>query len=84
MSADAGAAAGATAGAAAAAPRIEVDRSVCCGAGMCTLTVPEVFDQDEADGLVLVLLPEPPARTHDAVRMAVRLCPCSAISFREA
>lgn len=62
-------------------PRVEADRSRCCGSGMCTLTVPAVFDQDDADGLVVVLDPAPPRDLHEAVRDAVALCPASAISF---
>jgi len=50
---------------------------------MCTLNVPEVFDQNDADGLVVVLDPEPPRELHEAVRDAVNLCPASAISFIE-
>jgi len=63
--------------------RVEIDRSKCAGAGMCTLNAPKVFDQDDEDGLVVVLDPEPPEEQHNAVRDAVRLCPNSVISFDE-
>lgn len=61
--------------------RVEADRSLCMGAGMCALNAPEVFDQDEEEGLVVVLDAEPPAERRYAVRDAVNLCPASAIRF---
>jgi ferredoxin len=59
--------------------RIVVDLERCRGAGMCTLTSPEVFDQDEEDGTVVLLVDEPPPELHDAVGEAARLCPNSVI-----
>ncbi|MEQ7004736.1 ferredoxin [Actinopolymorpha sp. B17G11] len=61
--------------------RIAVDRERCASAGMCALTVPDVFDQDEEDGRVIVLMPEPPAIHEDAARRAVALCPSGAITI---
>ncbi|PSK90264.1 ferredoxin [Murinocardiopsis flavida] len=61
--------------------RITADTSVCISAGMCVLTVPEVFDQSDDDGLVTVLLPDPPKDLHGAVAQAVRLCPSRAIAI---
>ncbi|MFD4832937.1 ferredoxin [Streptomyces uncialis] len=37
--------------------RLGVDRQRCVGAGMCALTAPAVFDQDEEEGLVVLLSP---------------------------
>ncbi|WP_020667349.1 ferredoxin [Amycolatopsis nigrescens] len=59
--------------------RIEIDRESCIGAGMCALTAPDVFDQDDDDGQVVVLQPTPPADAEDQVREAVELCPASVI-----
>lgn len=59
-----------------------VDRERCIGAGMCALLAPEVFDQDEADGRVLLLDPAPPAVHHSAAREAVHNCPAAAITLR--
>ncbi len=56
--------------------KIVVDRERCVGAGMCVLTAPEVFDQDDEDGKVKVLDPEP-----DDVADAVQLCPAAAIAI---
>ena len=63
--------------------RVTIDRSKCAGAGLCALNAPKVFDQDDEDGLVVVLDPEPPEELHDAVEDAVRLCPNSVITFGE-
>jgi ferredoxin len=59
-----------------------VDRERCIGAGMCALLAPEVFDQDEADGRVLLLDPAPPATHHPAAREASHNCPAAAITLR--
>ncbi|MFI6306944.1 ferredoxin [Amycolatopsis thailandensis] len=58
--------------------RLEVDRERCVGAGMCVLTAPEVFGQDEEDGRVRLLDPEP-----DGIGEAVQLCPAAAITARD-
>lgn len=61
--------------------KITADTTVCIGAGMCALTVPEVFDQSEDEGTVVVLVEgEVPAEREEAVRRAVTLCPSGAIS----
>lgn len=60
--------------------RITANRDVCVSAGMCVLTAPEVFDQDEEDGLVTVLKPDPPEELRERVTEAVRLCPSRALS----
>jgi ferredoxin len=60
--------------------QVKVDRDVCIGAGNCVLTLPKVFDQDE-EGLVALLEPEPPDGDAELVGRAVRLCPSGAISI---
>ncbi|WP_405824915.1 ferredoxin [Streptomyces sp. NBC_01390] len=59
--------------------RVRVDQDKCCGAGSCVLSAPEVFDQDDEDGLVLLLDPHPPADLHEAVREAAAVCPAEVI-----
>jgi ferredoxin len=61
--------------------RLGVDRERCAGAGMCALTAPEVFDQDDEEGLVVLLHPVPAPEHRAAARMAVGLCPAGAITF---
>ncbi|MFE1048681.1 ferredoxin [Streptomyces olivaceus] len=60
--------------------RTGVDTGRCIGSGMCALTAGEVFDQREDDGKAVVLRPEPPADSWDAVRDAAALCPTGAIT----
>ncbi|TKK88101.1 ferredoxin [Herbidospora galbida] len=60
---------------------VTVDRERCCSSGQCALIAPEVFDQNDEDGTVLLLQPEPAEDLHDAVEDAADHCPCSAISL---
>ncbi|NJC72352.1 ferredoxin [Planosporangium thailandense] len=63
--------------------RVRADRDRCCGSGNCVMTVPDVFDQDDAEGLVLVRLAEVPAALREGVRQAAELCPAAAIEVEE-
>ena len=63
--------------------RVVVDVERCRGAGQCALTAPEVFDQDEQDGTVVVLEAQPPPELHHAVRVAAQLCPNAVIRLEE-
>lgn len=60
--------------------RVEADRAVCIGAGMCALTAPEVFTQDDDTGAVVVLEPAPEPEQWAPVREAGRLCPSRALT----
>ena len=62
--------------------RLGVDRDRCVGAGMCALTAPEVFDQDD-DGIVVLLEAEPSDDQQPLVRRAASLCPARVISLAE-
>jgi ferredoxin len=59
---------------------IKANTQLCIGAGMCALTAPQVFDQSDDEGLVVLLEPNPPADLEETVRRAVNLCPSGAIS----
>lgn len=61
--------------------RIEADRERCASSGMCVLTAPDVFDQDEEDGRVVLLLPDVTAEQEAEVRKAIQLCPSRALSL---
>ncbi|HEY2263649.1 MAG TPA: ferredoxin [Streptosporangiaceae bacterium] len=63
--------------------KVTVDQDKCCGAGNCVMLAPDVFDQREDDGIVVLLDPEPGADLHDAVREAADVCPAGAISVDE-
>ena len=58
--------------------RITADRDVCIGAGMCVMTAPEVFDQDD-DGIVVLLADPVPDDEQDHAAEAVKLCPAQAL-----
>ncbi len=62
---------------------VRADRQRCCGAGRCAGVAPAVFDQDERDGTVILLLPRPPRALAALVREAAELCPTRAIAFTE-
>ncbi|MFI8962294.1 ferredoxin [Streptomyces sp. NPDC053493] len=63
---------------------VRVDRERCLGAGMCALTAPAVFDQDEDEGLVVLLDPRPPREHRTAAALAAGLCPASAVTVTAA
>ncbi|GAA3725197.1 ferredoxin [Streptomyces tremellae] len=59
--------------------KITVDEEKCCGAGQCVLIAPEVFDQRDEDGIVVLLDAEPAEEHHAAVRESAGVCPAAAI-----
>ncbi|MEV4460936.1 ferredoxin [Microbispora sp. NPDC049633] len=63
--------------------KVVVDEAKCCGAGQCALIAPEVFDQRDEDGVVVLLEPEPAEDLHTAVREAAAVCPAAAIQVDE-
>lgn len=58
---------------------ISIDYDKCCGAGQCVLVAPDVFDQRDDDGVVILLDTDPPAEQLAAVREAAAVCPAAAI-----
>jgi ferredoxin len=63
--------------------KIIADTGRCVGAGQCVLTEPTVFDQNEDDGTVMVLIEEPEGDQLEAAREAVNICPSQALSLAE-
>jgi ferredoxin len=64
--------------------RVSADRDVCIGSGNCVLTAPAVFDQDDDEGLVVVLLTsDVEGPVADDVRAAVGRCPSGALQLIE-
>ena len=64
--------------------KIHVDQRKCVGAGQCAMTVPQVFDQREEDGVVVLLQDHAEQSLEPAVRKAAKLCPAQAIRVEEA
>ncbi|HET6259924.1 ferredoxin [Pseudonocardia sp.] len=58
--------------------KIAADRDTCIGAGMCVLTAPAFFDQDD-DGIVQLLVEDVSPGDADVARQAVALCPSGAL-----
>ncbi len=49
--------------------KITIDHDKCCGAGTCVLLAPDVFDQRDDDGIVILLDERPSAELHPVVVM---------------
>ncbi|AOW87410.1 MULTISPECIES: ferredoxin [Streptomyces] len=64
--------------------KLSVDEDRCCGAGACVLAAPEVFDQRDEDGVVVLLDDTPGDDRHAAAREAAAMCPAAAIEVTEA
>ena len=56
---------------------VRVDRTKCQGYANCLVEAPDVFDLD--DEAKAVVLRQPDATEHEAVRRAARSCPVEAI-----
>lgn len=62
---------------------VTIDEEKCCAAGQCVLAAPEVFDQRDDDGIVVLLDADPPENQHEATRQAAAVCPALAIVIDE-
>ena len=63
--------------------KVNADEEKCVGGGQCVLSAPEVFDQRDEDGVVVVLQESPAAELHEGVREAAAVCPAAAIRLLE-
>jgi ferredoxin len=63
--------------------KVSVTEAKCVAAGQCVLLAPEVFDQREEDGVVVLLDEAPEPGLHDAVRESAMVCPAAAIHLAE-
>ncbi|MFI5896255.1 ferredoxin [Actinoplanes sp. NPDC051513] len=61
--------------------KVTVDQDRCCGAGQCVMLAPDVFDQREEDGVVVLLDPSPPGELLPDVESAAAMCPAEAIAL---
>jgi ferredoxin len=62
---------------------VHADRDTCVAAGQCVVAAPEVFDQDEDEGIVLLKTDAPSPELAEDVRRAAALCPAMAITLTE-
>ena len=63
--------------------KVTVDQDKCVASGQCVLTVPDVFDQRDEDGIVVLLNPSPPGGLAEDVKQAAALCPALAITVED-
>lgn len=63
--------------------KVSVADDKCVAGGQCVLLAPEVFDQREEDGVVVLLDETPPPAVRDAVRESAMVCPAAAIRLAE-
>lgn len=62
---------------------VTIDEAKCCGAGQCVLVAPELFDQRDEDGVVVLLDENPAVEQHENARTAATVCPGAAIAVEE-
>lgn len=63
--------------------RVIVDLSTCRGYASCMLEAPAVFDLDDDENVVRVLMEDPPDAMRPDVERAVRLCPTRSIAIAD-
>lgn len=63
--------------------KIVIDEAKCVAAGQCVAAAPDVFDQRDEDGIVVLLDENPPEGLHDDARFAAAVCPALAIQIIE-
>ncbi|MGV9662553.1 ferredoxin [Nocardia niigatensis] len=63
--------------------RIDIDEIKCCGGGQCVVAAPEVFDQRDEDGIVVLLDANPAAELLPKVLDAAARCPALAIRVEQ-
>ena len=63
--------------------KVTVDRDRCVSSGMCVMNAADVFDQDDDEGVVVLLVPEPDADQAEPTRRAAAACPAVAIQVEE-
>jgi ferredoxin len=63
--------------------KVTVEQDKCVSAGNCVAHAPQVFDQDEDDGTVILLDAAPAGDLAGAVREAAAACPAMAIHVED-
>mgnify|MGYP001160552237 CR=1 FL=1 len=59
--------------------QVKIYRDRCIGAGICVAECPEMFDQSDVDGTVVVLSDEIPGELLGKVEYAAESCPSETI-----
>lgn len=61
--------------------RVRANREVCIGSGLCVLRLPELFDQSDDDGTVVLRRADADPGEATAVIEVVGNCPSGALRF---
>ncbi len=62
---------------------VDVIGGRCIASGNCVDVAPDMFDQDDDDGLVVVLKPQLTSAEEPAARRAANVCPVVALHVRQ-
>lgn len=63
--------------------KVIVGQDKCASSGNCVMHAPEIFDQRDDDGVVVLLNENPPAEQVEKARKAAAGCPAMAIQIEE-
>jgi ferredoxin len=63
--------------------KVSVNQDICASAGNCVMNAPELFDQRDEDGVVVLLHANPTADQAENARKAAAACPAMAIHIEE-
>jgi ferredoxin len=63
--------------------KVAVDQNTCASSGNCVMNAPELFDQRDEDGVVVLLNANPSAEQAEGARRAAAACPALAIHIEE-
>jgi len=63
--------------------KVTVDQDKCVSSGMCVMNAAEVFDQNDDDGVVVLLVSEPVPEYAEETRKAAAACPALAIHIEK-
>ena len=63
--------------------KVIVDQDKCVSSGMCVMNSPDVFDQRDDDGVVVLLIENPSPDQAGITRSAAAACPALAIQIQE-
>lgn len=63
--------------------KIKLNLDKCIAAGSCVMEAPEIFDQRDEDGVVVLLDSDPASELAPLVRRAAAACPAGVIAIEE-
>ena len=63
--------------------KVTVDQNICASSGNCVMNAPELFDQRDEDGVVVLLNERPSDEQTEGARLAAAACPAQAINIEE-